>query len=112
MVKNLPPSAGNVSDENLIPGWGRSLGGGHGNPLQYSCLENPLVRGAWWATALGSQRIRCNLACTHTGALCLMGDMKEMKQIQEKSDKGDEGDLKSCHIEENWKKWDFFPQRR
>ena len=38
--------------------------------------------------------------------------MKEMKQIQEKSEKGDEGDLKSCHIEENWEKWDFFPQRR
>ena len=33
-----------------IPGLGRSLGGGHGNPLQYSCLENPMDRGAWWAT--------------------------------------------------------------
>ena len=33
-----------------IPGWGRSPGGGHGNPLQYSCLENPMDRGAWWAT--------------------------------------------------------------
>ena len=62
--------------------------------------------------SMRSQTVRHNLACTHTGALCLMGDMKEMKQIQEKSDKGDEGDLKSCHIEENWKKWDFFPQRR
>ena len=60
----------------------------------------------------GSQRVRCNLACTHTGALCLMGDLKEMKQTQEKSDKDDEGDFKSCHTEENWKKRDFFPQRR
>ena len=34
----------------LIPGWGRSPGGGHGNPLQYSCQENPMDRGAWWAT--------------------------------------------------------------
>ena len=34
----------------LIPGLGRSLGGGHGNPLQYSCLENPMGREAWWAT--------------------------------------------------------------
>ena len=34
----------------VIPGWGRTLGEGHGNPLQYSCLENPMDRGAWWAT--------------------------------------------------------------
>ena len=33
-----------------IPGWGRSPGGGHGNPLQYSCLQNPMDRGAWWTT--------------------------------------------------------------
>ena len=46
MVKNLPANAG---DNGLIPGLGRSPGGGHGNPLQYSCLENPMDRGAWWA---------------------------------------------------------------
>ena len=40
-------------DAGLIPGWGRSPGGGHGNPLQYSCLENPMDRGAWWATVHG-----------------------------------------------------------
>ena len=49
-VKNLPASAG---DTGLIPGWGRSLGGGHGNPLQYSCLENPMDRGAWWTIVPG-----------------------------------------------------------
>jgi len=38
----------NVRDMGLIPGSGRSPGGGHGNPLQYSCLENPMDRGAWW----------------------------------------------------------------
>ena len=38
-----------------VPGLGRSPGGGHGNPLQYSCLENPMHRGAWWATAHRSQ---------------------------------------------------------
>ena len=38
-------------EEGLIPGWGRVPGEGHGNPLQYSCLENPMDRGAWWATA-------------------------------------------------------------
>ena len=42
MVKNPPANAGDVRDTGSIPGWGRSLGGGHGNPLQHSCLENPM----------------------------------------------------------------------
>ena len=46
-------SACNAGDESLIPGLGRSPGGGHGNPLQYSCLENPMERGAWRATVHG-----------------------------------------------------------
>ena len=50
VVKNLPANAGDVGDVGLIPGSGRSPGGGDGNPLQYSCLENPMDRGAWWAT--------------------------------------------------------------
>ena len=50
MVKNLPANSG---DTGWIPGLGRSLGGGHGNPIQYSCLENPMDRGAWWATVHG-----------------------------------------------------------
>ena len=41
---------GDVSNMGSIPGMGRSPGGGNGNPLQYSCLENPMDRGAWWAT--------------------------------------------------------------
>ena len=49
-AKNLPVSAGEVRDAGSIPGSGRSPGGGHGNPLQYSCLENPRDRGAWQAT--------------------------------------------------------------
>jgi len=44
---------GDTGDMGLIPGSGRSLGGGNGNPLQYSCLENALDRGAWWATVHG-----------------------------------------------------------
>ena len=53
MVKNLPAnaSAGDVRDVGLIPGSGRSPGRGYGNPLQYSCLENPMDRGAWRSTA-------------------------------------------------------------
>ena len=47
MVKNLPASAG---DGSLISGWGRALGGGNGNPLQYSCLKTFMDRRAWWAT--------------------------------------------------------------
>ena len=50
MVKNLLANAGGIRDTGSIPGSGRSPGGGHGKPLQYSCLENPIDRGAWWAT--------------------------------------------------------------
>ena len=50
VVKNLSASAGDTRDMSLNPGSGRSPGGGHGNPLQYSCLENPMDSGAWPAT--------------------------------------------------------------
>ena len=50
VVKNLPANAGHERDVGSIPGSGRSSGRGHGNPLQYSCLENPMGRGAWQAT--------------------------------------------------------------
>ena len=50
MVKNLPANAGDAEDLGLIPGLGRSPGGVNGNPLQYSCLGNPMNRGAWQAT--------------------------------------------------------------
>ena len=49
MVKNPPASVGDAKDAGLIPVLGRSPGGGHDNPLQYSCLENPMEREAWWA---------------------------------------------------------------
>ena len=49
VVKNPPANAGDLRDAGSIPGSGRSLGGGHDNPLQYSCLENPMDREAWWA---------------------------------------------------------------
>ena len=50
MVKNPPANEGHTGDVGSNPGSGRSLGEGNGNPLQYSCLENPMDRGAWWAT--------------------------------------------------------------
>ena len=53
VVKNRLANSGDVRDAGLIPGWGRSPGGGHGNPLQYSCLEDPTDRGAWRAMVHG-----------------------------------------------------------
>ena len=53
MVKNPPADAGDIRDMGSIPESGRSLGEGHGNPLQYSCLENPMDRGTWRATVHG-----------------------------------------------------------
>ena len=50
MIKNPPANAGDLRDVGSIPGSGSSPGGGHGNPLQYCCLENPMDRGAWQAT--------------------------------------------------------------
>ena len=49
MVENPSADAGDIRDTGLIPGWGRFPGGGHNNPFQYSCLENPMDRGAWRA---------------------------------------------------------------
>ena len=57
VVKNLPADAGDTRDVGSIPGSGRSPGGGNGNPLQYSCLGNPMDRGAWWATVQGVLKI-------------------------------------------------------
>ena len=61
-------SACNAGDLDLIPGLGRSPGGGHGHPLKYSCLENPQGQGAWQATVNGSQTVGHDLATKHKGA--------------------------------------------
>ena len=52
-LKNSLACAGDIRDAGSIPGPGRSPGGGHDNPLQYFCLENPTDRGAWWAIVHG-----------------------------------------------------------
>ena len=62
MVKNLPARAGGARDASLTPGLGRSPGGVNDNPLQYSCLGNPLNRGALWAPVHGVARVRHDLA--------------------------------------------------
>ena len=61
VVKNPPANGGDVRDLGSVPGSGRSPGGGHGNPLQYSCLENPMDRGAWWATVHGVKESQTQL---------------------------------------------------
>ena len=62
VVKNPPANAGDTRDAGSIPGLGRSPGGGHGNPLRYSCLENPMDKGAWWATVPGVAQSRTRLS--------------------------------------------------
>ena len=58
VVKNLPANAGDLRDVGSIPGLGRSPKVGNGKLLQYSCLENPMNRGAWWATVQGVEKSR------------------------------------------------------
>ena len=60
VVKNPPANAGDTREVGLVPGWGRSPGKGNGNTLQYSCLENPMDRGAWQVTV-------CWVAQSQTG---------------------------------------------
>ena len=68
MVKNMPSNAGDVRDVFSVLGMGRSLGGRHGNPLQYSCLENPIDRRSGRLQSIGSQRVLYDLSdlvCMH-----------------------------------------------
>ena len=67
VVKNSPANAGDMRDTGSIPGSGRSPRGGHGNPLQYPCLENAMDRGAWWATVhrLAESQTRLKQHSTH-----------------------------------------------
>ena len=67
VVKNPSANAGDIRDMGSIPGLGRSPGEGHGNPLQDSCLENPMDKGAWRATVHGVTQSRTRLS-EHTGS--------------------------------------------
>ena len=65
IVKNLPANSGDEGDVDLIPGLGISPGGGNDNPLQCSCWENPMDRGAWWLQPMGLQRVGHNWTQTN-----------------------------------------------
>ena len=68
MIMNPPANAGATGDVGSIPKLGRSPEGGHGNPPQYSCLENPMNGGAWWATVHRVSKSRTRLS-THTSLI-------------------------------------------
>ena len=80
VVKNPAANAGDIRDTSSIPGLGRSSGGGHGNPVQYSCLENPMDRGVWQVTVHGLARVRHNWSdLAHTSiytVFCLWDHIK------------------------------------
>ena len=78
----------NVKDLGSIPGLGTSPGGGHGNPLEHSCLENPMDKGAWWLQSMGLQRVRQDWASKPTQRTLhelfyLMLLLKEEEQLKE-----------------------------
>ena len=81
VVKNLPANAGDIRDVSLIPGWGRSPGGGHGNPLQYSYLENPMDRGAWWASVHGVKKSQTWLKRLSMYAPTIYSPWNELKSL-------------------------------
>ena len=78
MVKNPPANAGNTGDAGLITGLERSLGGGNGNPLQYSCMKSPMDKGAWWSTVRGVAKRRTQLKRLSTWSSQLYAPAKKI----------------------------------
>ena len=84
MVKNPPTNAGDAGDVGSIPGSGRSPGGGNGNPLQYSCLENPTDRGAWHYSPCGRKELdmtNINTYENENGFLSIVGSLSLSQQL-------------------------------
>ena len=78
VVKNPPANAG---DPGSIPGLGRSLGEGHGNPFQYSCLGNPMDREAWWATVHGLAKSQVRLSNSTTTNVVLVSGAQQSDSV-------------------------------
>ena len=88
----------NTGDLGLIPGLGRSPGEGNGNPLQYSCLENPMDRGAWWATVHEVTRVGHNLATKPPNSWCVFIPNFLLLQVKFVGLTGRERGAKIIHI--------------
>ena len=83
VVKNPPANAGEAGDAGSIPESGRSPGEGNGNPLQYSCLENPMDRGAWWATVYGAAELDTTEATSWENYMQVRKQQLEMDMEQQ-----------------------------
>ena len=81
VVKNPLANAGDIKDTDLIPGLEKSPGGGHGNPLQYSCLENPMDRGAGGLQPMGLQRVRRKGATKHEQGQRTLGQLLRQMRL-------------------------------
>ena len=81
MVKSPSANAGDARDAGSVPGSGRSPGVGNGTPLQYSCLENPMDRGAWWAAVHRITKSWTRLSVTNTLAFGFMMCSREIRSI-------------------------------
>ena len=104
VVKNPPANAGDLKDAGSVPGSGRSPGGEHGNPLLYSCLENPMDRGAWWASVHGvAESDMTEQLSTH---ICAHTDMRAhiVAQLVKNRPAVQETRVRSLGWEDPWKK--------
>ena len=98
LVKNLPANVGDTRDGGSIPGLGRSPEDGNGNPLQQSCLENFMDRGAWQATVHGVAKTWTRLsmhACTHTYTHIINGGMASLSYLKAEM-------IVKCSLQHTW----------
>ena len=105
MVKNLPANAGELGDVGSIPGSGRCPGGGNGNPLQYSCLQNPMDRGACWATVHSVAKSWTSLKRLGTYArlesACLLSSRSQVTNIVDLDSKSAQSKSKTHAVNNN-----------
>ena len=102
VIKNLPVDAGDIRDADSIPGPGRSPGGGHSYPLQCSCLENPMDRGAWRATVHGVTKIehdRNDLALTGPTRVLVRQKPEEHQHSRDNMKRSQQGEFRSCETQ-------------